>query len=52
MITTTLGALIVLPAAIKATGVDLSESKSDSLFWKIFNIGKLFSIDSSDYSKE
>lgn len=52
MITTTLGALIVLPAAIKATGVDLSESKSDSLFWKIFSIGKLFSIDSSDYSKE
>jgi len=52
MITTTIGALIILPSVIKATDADLSESKSNSLFWKIFNIGKLFSIEKSEYSDE
>jgi hypothetical protein len=45
MVTTTIGALVILPSVIKATGVDLSESRSDSLFWRIFNFGKLFDIE-------
>ncbi|HNX23487.1 MAG TPA: efflux RND transporter permease subunit [Spirochaetota bacterium] len=52
MVTTTLGALIVLPAVIKATGADLSESRSNSLFWRIFNIGKLFAIEASENSAD
>jgi predicted RND superfamily exporter protein len=52
MITTTLGALIVLPAAIKATGADLTESSSNSWFWRIFSIGKIFEIDeTADYQQ-
>ena len=45
MITTTIGALVILPSVIKATDVDLSESTSNSLFWRIFNFGKLFDIE-------
>lgn len=52
MISTTLGALIVLPAVIKATGADLSESTSNSCFWRIFSIGKLFEIDETDDSTQ
>jgi len=44
MVTTTIGALIVLPSVIKVTGADLSESKSNSMFWRIFNISRLFAI--------
>jgi hypothetical protein len=42
MISTTLGALILLPAVIKATGVSLDEIDSNSLFWKVFHIGRFF----------
>ncbi|MCP4136150.1 MAG: MMPL family transporter [bacterium] len=44
MIATTVGALLVLPAAIKATNVSLRESESNSLFWRIFYIGKYFNV--------
>ncbi|HPA72630.1 MAG TPA: efflux RND transporter permease subunit [Spirochaetota bacterium] len=42
MVATTLGALILLPTAIKATGVTLDESASESFFWRIFHIGRFF----------
>ncbi|HSV96665.1 MAG TPA: efflux RND transporter permease subunit [Spirochaetota bacterium] len=42
---TTAGALLILPAVIRFTGVDLSESKSNSRFWKYFYIGKIFNIE-------
>jgi hypothetical protein len=45
MLTTTVGALVILPSVIKAAEVNLSESRSDSLFWRIFNFGKLFDIE-------
>ena len=45
MIITTAGALVLLPSVIKATGMDLQESDSDSLFWRIFHIGRYFNID-------
>ena len=45
MIATTIGALLVLPSTIKATGVSLEESESKSLFWKYLYIGKLFGIE-------
>ncbi len=45
-IATTVGALLVLPSVIRLTEVDLSESRSDSRFWKYFYIGDLFQIDS------
>lgn len=45
-IATTIGALLVLPSVIRLTEVDLSESGSDSRFWKIFYIGKIFDIES------
>jgi predicted RND superfamily exporter protein len=44
-IATTVGALLVLPAVIRATGVDLAESTSGSRFWKYFYIGKIFNIE-------
>ncbi len=44
-IATTVGALLVLPAVIRATGVDLTESTSGSRFWKHFYIGKIFNIE-------
>lgn len=45
MIVTTLGALIVLPSVIKASGINLDESSSNSLFWRIFYIGRFFNIE-------
>lgn len=45
-IATTIGALLVLPSVIRLTEVDLSESRSDSRFWKYFYIGDLFDIES------
>ncbi len=42
MVATTIGALILLPAAIKAFNISLDPSPSDSLFWRIFYIGRFF----------
>ncbi len=47
-IATTTGALLILPAVIKYTGVDLAESTSDSRFWKYFYIGRLFNIENQN----
>ncbi len=48
MVTTTFGALVLLPAVIKATEVSLEKSKSNSIFWKIFYIGRYFDIDENE----
>ncbi len=45
MAATTIGALMVLPAVIKATNVSLEKSASDSLFWRIFYIGRFFNLE-------
>jgi len=45
MIATTIGALLILPAVIKLTEVNLDQSTSDSFFWKIFHIGRFFKIE-------
>ncbi|MBN1495405.1 MAG: MMPL family transporter [Spirochaetes bacterium] len=45
MIATTMGALLILPAVIKATGVSLEKSASESRFWKYFYIGRFFNFD-------
>ncbi|MBN2159356.1 MAG: MMPL family transporter [Spirochaetes bacterium] len=45
MTATTLGALLILPSVIKATGVSLEKSKSKSKFWKYFYIGRFFNFD-------
>lgn len=42
MVATTLGALLLLPSAIKWLGGKLDPSSSESLFWKIFYIGRFF----------
>ncbi|HPQ54578.1 MAG TPA: efflux RND transporter permease subunit [Spirochaetota bacterium] len=42
MVATTLGALLVLPAVIRATGVALVQGESESVFWKYFDIGRFF----------
>ncbi|MCX7678621.1 MAG: efflux RND transporter permease subunit, partial [Spirochaetes bacterium] len=42
MIATTIGALLLLPSAIMLIGGRLDSSQSDSLFWKIFYIGRFF----------
>ena len=44
LLATTIGSLIVLPAAIKATSISLDEIESDSFFWKYFSIGKFFNL--------
>ncbi len=44
MVGTTIGALIILPAAIKAARVNLDESKSDSWFWRLFYLGRFFNL--------
>ncbi len=46
MITTTLGALLFLPATINLLRLDLSPSKSTSKVWQYFNIGKYFELES------
>ncbi len=48
MINTTLGALIILPSTIKATGINLRESESESVIWKYFYIGKIFGLVDED----
>jgi len=45
MAATTVGALLVLPAVIKATNISLDESPSDAMFWKIFYIGRFFNLE-------
>lgn len=42
MISTTIGALLILPAVIKATNVDLERSQSK--FWKYLDLGKVFGL--------
>lgn len=44
MIATTIGALVVLPAIIKFTNVDLEGSKSKSIVWKYLYIGRYFNL--------
>ncbi len=44
MVGTTIGALIILPASIKAARVNLDESESDSWFWRIFYLGRFFNL--------
>ncbi|MDY6935587.1 MAG: efflux RND transporter permease subunit [Spirochaetota bacterium] len=46
MTATTIGALVVLPSTIKATGIDVEESDSKSIIWKYLYIGKLFRVES------
>ena len=46
MITTTLGALLFLPATINLLRLDLSPSKSTSKVWQYFNLGKYFEFES------
>ncbi len=48
MTATTLGALILLPSAIKALGGKLDPSSSESMFWKIFYIGRFFDFKDDD----
>ena len=45
MVATTLGALIILPAVIKFTGVSLEESGSHQWFWRYAYIGRFFNIE-------
>ena len=42
MIATTIGALVILPSVIMITRVSLTPSASDNLFWRIFDLGRLF----------
>jgi len=42
MVATTIGALLVLPAVIKAADLNLQEQAADSRAWKYFDIGRLF----------
>lgn len=42
MVATTTGALVILPLVIKMTQVNLEENESDSIFWRLFYIGKYF----------
>lgn len=46
MITTTLGALLFLPATINLLQLDLSPSKSTSKIWQYVNLGKYFEFES------
>ena len=45
MIATTLGALLILPSVIRASGVSLEKSASKSRFWKYFYIGRFFNFE-------
>ncbi|MBU0995601.1 MAG: MMPL family transporter [Proteobacteria bacterium] len=44
MISTTLGALVILPSVIKATNMSLAPSPSKGIFWRMFYIGRLFNL--------
>jgi len=48
MVATTIGALLVLPSAIKATGITLEESQSDSPIWKYLDLSRFFSYEEND----
>jgi len=48
MVATTIGALLVLPATIKATGVKLEETESNSPVWKILDINRLFRLEENN----
>ncbi len=52
MIATTIGALIVLPATIKATNVNLAESESNFFMWKFFHLGRIFGLGGQDCKPE
>lgn len=51
MINTTIGALLILPSVIKATGVSLDEPASGSWIGRHLNIDKLFGMDQNDAAK-
>jgi len=44
LLATTIGALVILPATIKATSVSLEEMESGSRLWNYFYIGKFFDL--------
>lgn len=48
MVATTLGALLVLPAAIKAGNLDLQEQGVSSPFWRFVDIGRLFKLEENE----
>ena len=48
MINTTIGALLVLPAVIKATGVNLDKPRSETWLSKYLNIDKIFGLEQKD----
>ncbi len=48
MINTTIGALLVLPSVIKATGINLDRPADTSRIWKHLNIDKLFGMEQND----
>lgn len=48
MVATTLGALLVLPAAIKAANLDLQEQGAESPLWRFVDIGRLFKLEENE----
>jgi len=51
MINTTLGALLVLPSVIKATGINLDKPESDSWAGRYLRIDKFFGMEQNDSEK-
>ncbi len=51
MINTTLGALLVLPSVIKATGINLDKPESDSWTGRYLRIDKFFGMEQNDSEK-
>lgn len=45
MISTTIGALLLLPSVINALKLDLKPYSDKNIFWRIMNLGKIFKLD-------
>jgi hypothetical protein len=45
MVATTLGALLILPSVIKASGVNLGQMEEETWTYKYLNLGKWFGLD-------
>ncbi|MBW2673390.1 MAG: hypothetical protein JRD89_08265, partial [Deltaproteobacteria bacterium] len=52
MINTTIGALLILPSVIKATGISLDEGESGSGIGRYLNIDKFFGMDQNGSEKQ
>jgi len=52
MINTTIGALLVLPSVIKATGISLDEPEPGSGIGRYLNVDKFFGMDQNDSEKQ